>query len=450
MTAPSVLTLSWEYPPVVEGGLARHVAGLSAGLVRRGASVHVLTRGADAEPATAAADGVVVQRVARSAPPAGLDAFLLWVDALGDELLRAGLAAASTGRPDVVHGHDWLVARPAAALADALGVPFVTTVHATEHGRHRGWVQKHPQSHVHAEEQAMMDRADAVLVCSAFMRRHVLDVFGAAPDDVLVVRNGIDPAPPVDEARVRALQNRLAPAGETLVLLAGRLVYEKGFQVALEALHRVRSATSPAAPPARMVVAGSGPHGDELRAQATRLGLDDVVTFLGWSDDATLPALYRVADVCLVPSLYEPFGLVALEAMRGGCAVVAGATGGLREVVADGTGVRVPPDDARALAAALRRLLDEPRLRERLTVAGARHAARFSWDEAAEQALAAYARLGVGGGGGAAAGPVPAVDGAGRAPAPDAPAPEAPAPSAAGAAANRAADGALEDVAVLR
>ncbi|WP_022928555.1 glycosyltransferase family 4 protein [Patulibacter americanus] len=395
MTAPSVLTLSWEYPPVVEGGLARHVAGLSAGLVRRGAGVHVLTRGVDAEPPTPAADGVVVQRVARPAPPAGLDAFLAWVDALGDELLEAGLVAARTRRPDVVHGHDWLVARPAAALADALGVPFVTTVHATEHGRHRGWVQKHPQSHVHAEEQAMMDRADAVLVCSAFMRRHVLDVFGAAPDDVLVVRNGIDPVPPVDEDRVRALRDRLAPGGETLVLLAGRLVYEKGFQVALEAFARVRAATAPAAPPARMVVAGSGPHGDELRAQTTRLGLDDDVTFLGWSDDGTLPALYRAADVCLVPSLYEPFGLVALEAMRGGCAVVAGATGGLREVVVDGTGIRVPPDDARALAAALRRLLDEPRLRDRLVTAGARHAARFSWDEAAEQALAAYTRLGV-------------------------------------------------------
>ncbi|WP_447413102.1 glycosyltransferase, partial [Clostridium perfringens] len=80
-------------------------------------------------------DVVVVQRVQPEPPPAGLDAFLAWVDELGDDLLPAGTAAAADRRPDVVHGHDWLVAAPAAALADALGVPYVTTVHATEHGR---------------------------------------------------------------------------------------------------------------------------------------------------------------------------------------------------------------------------------------------------------------------------------------------------------------------------
>jgi glycogen(starch) synthase len=395
VTAPSVLTLSWEYPPVVEGGLARHVAGLSAGLVRRDADVRVLTRGADAVPAHAEDDGVVVQRVERASPPAGLDAFMAWVDELGDDLLAAGTAAAEAQRPDVVHGHDWLVATPAAALADALGVPYVTTVHATEHGRHRGWVQKHPQSHVHAVETAMITRADAVLVCSDFMRRHVLDVFGPDPGDVVVVRNGIDPAAPVDESVVDRLRRELAPAGEAIVLCAGRLVYENGFQVALDAFDRVVRSGPPASPPARLVIAGSGPHEAELHAQASALDLGDRVRFLGWTDDTTLPALYRAADVCLVPSLYEPFGLVALEAMRGGCAVVAGATGGLREVVPEGTGVRVPPDDVRALAAALRRLLDDAALRRRLVLTGAAHAARFSWDDAAARTLEVYAGLGV-------------------------------------------------------
>lgn len=395
MSGLSVLTLSWEYPPVVEGGLARHVAGLSAALVRGGADVRVLTRGAEAVPAHAEDDGVVVQRVQRTAPPAGLDAFLAWVDELGDDLLAAGTTAAELRRPDVVHGHDWLVAAPAAALADRLDVPYVTTVHATEHGRHQGWVDKHPQSHVHAVETAMMARADAVLVCSRFMRRHVLDVFGPDPDDVVVVRNGIDPAAPVADGAVRALRADLVPDGEALVLCAGRLVYEKGFQVALDAFDRVARAERPAAPPARLVIAGSGPHEAELHAHAERLALGDRVRFLGWTDDATLPALYRAADVCLVPSLYEPFGLVALEAMRGGCAVVAGATGGLREVVPEGTGLRVPPDDVRALAAALRRLLDDDGLRRRLVLAGAAHAARFSWDDAAARTRDVYARLGV-------------------------------------------------------
>ncbi|MGX6446551.1 glycosyltransferase family 4 protein, partial [Patulibacter sp. S7RM1-6] len=342
MSVPSVLTLSWEYPPVVEGGLARHVAGLSAALVGRGTDVRVLTRGPRALPLASGPDGVAVERVARAAPPAGLDAFLAWVDALGDDLLAAGRRAAADRRPDVVHGHDWLVADPAATLAEELGVPYVTTVHATEHGRHRGWVGEEPQATIHAADVRMIERADAVLVCSAFMRRHVLDVFGAADEDVIVVRNGLTPPAPVAADDVAALRARLAPGGEPIVLLAGRLVYEKGFGVALEAYRRVLDAGGP---DARVAIAGEGPHGDELRALAERLGTGDRATFLGWSDDATLPALYAAADVCLVPSLYEPFGLVALEAMRGGCAVVAAATGGLREVVADGTGLRVPPDD---------------------------------------------------------------------------------------------------------
>ncbi len=130
------------------------------------------------------------------------------------------------------------------------------------------------------------------------------------------------------------MRGAFAEPDEKLVLLIGRLVYEKGFQLALEAMPRVIAE----APGTRFLVAGSGTHEEELRKQAEELELTEHGTFLGWIGDDVLHSLYRIADVCVVPSIYEPFGLVALEAMASGCPCIVADTGGLREVV---------PDDAR-------------------------------------------------------------------------------------------------------
>jgi glycogen(starch) synthase len=164
-------------------------------------------------------------------------------------------------------------------------------------------------------------------------------------------------------------------------------VYEKGFQVALDALPALRRAVGGV----RVAVAGSGPYGDELGARAARLGIVDHVEFLGWTGDEALGELYASAAVCAVPSLYEPFGLVALEAMAAGCPVVAADTGGLREVVPAGTGLRAPPGDPAALARALERLLTDAALRERVARAASAHAARFSWSDAARRTAEVYA-----------------------------------------------------------
>jgi glycogen(starch) synthase len=178
-----------------------------------------------------------------------------------------------------------------------------------------------------------------------------------------------------------------AAQGERLVLLAGRLVYEKGFQVALDALPALLARVAGGV---QFAVAGSGPYAEELRERANALGLSGRVAFLGWTGDDELHDLYAAADVCAVPSLYEPFGLVALEAMAAGCPVVAADTGGLREVVPDGTGLRVRPGDPAGLADALERVLADAALGERLARAAAAHAARFRWDDAARRTAGVY------------------------------------------------------------
>jgi glycogen(starch) synthase len=266
------------------------------------------------------------------------------------------------------------------------------TIHATEYGRHQGWVDKHPQSYIHGVERWMANRADRVITCSHYMREHVSDIYDLEEARVHVIPNGIDPLDlqPVDDLdRLRA---RFAAPDERLIVLVGRLVYEKGFQLALEALPGLVERLGNV----RFLVAGSGTHEAELRRQAAALGLDEHGTFLGWIGDDVLHSLYRIADLCVVPSLYEPFGLVALEAMASGCPCIVADTGGLREIVPedDRVGLRFNGGDAEHLEAMVERLLTDDALRERLVAEASEHVLRFDWADVARQTAEVYAELG--------------------------------------------------------
>jgi len=370
-----VLILSWEYPPVIEGGLARHVRKLAEALARQGVEVDVLTRGTAVSAAAGDGNGgargngggegfcvegagsVTVHRVREPGWPRDLDRFVAWVEQMNEDMLAAGEALAQERSYRLIHGHDWLVAHASAKLADKLDIPYITTIHATEHGRHQGWVDKPPQSHIHAVERAMARRADGVIVCSHYMRGHVADIFDIDEARISMIPNGVDPKDLRPVGDLQALRAKFAQPQEKLVLLVGRLVYEKGFQLALDALPEVIERVGDV----RFLVAGSGTHEAELKAQAHELGLDEHGTFLGWIGDDALHSLYRIADLCVVPSIYEPFGLVALEAMASGCPCIVADTGGLREVVPMGerVGLRFNGGDAEHLGVMIERLLIE-------------------------------------------------------------------------------------------
>jgi glycogen(starch) synthase len=388
-----VLILSWEYPPVIEGGLARHVRKLAEALVRQGVCVDVLTRGvASDEDLTRRrvedSGGVNVHRVPEPSWPRDLDRFVAWVEQMNQDMLAAGEALAQEHSYDLVHGHDWLVGKAAAELADRLEIPYVTTIHATEHGRHQGWVEKPPQSHIHAVERWMARRADAVIVCSYYMRGHVADIFDIDEGRVAVIPNGVDPSELRPTGDLGALRSEFAAPHEKLVLLVGRLVYEKGFQLALDALPNVIRQVGNV----RFLVAGSGTHEEELKSQAARLGLSEHGTFLGWIGDDVLHSLYRIADLCVVPSIYEPFGLVALEAMASGCPCIVADTGGLCEVVPVGerVGLRFNGGDAEHLGVMIERLLVDESLRDRLVTEASEHVLRFDWDDIAARTRGIY------------------------------------------------------------
>src|SRR6266513_1896766 len=276
-----VLILSWEYPPLIEGGLARHVRKLSENLVDQGVEVHVLTRGMEESPPEHEMRGVVIHRVREPDRPRELAEFVAWVEHMNADMLAAGVELGDRYDFDVVHGHDWLVAVAGDHLAKRFRCPLAVTIHATEYGRHQGWVDKHPQSHIHGVKRWLANRADRVITCSHYMRGHVADVYGLEEARVTVIPNGIDPLDlqPVDDLDL--LRAQFAAPDERLVVLVGRLVYEKGFQLALEALPGIIARVGGV----RFLVAGSGTHERELRKQASQLGLDDHGTFLGWIGD---------------------------------------------------------------------------------------------------------------------------------------------------------------------
>ena len=388
-----VLMLSWEYPPVMVGGLGRHVHALAEAMAAAGHEVTVLTRhpGTPDVPHDEVVAGVRVVRAAEDPTKLSFaDDLLAWTMALNHALTRAGLAVCAERSFDVVHAHDWLVAHAATTLEHHLGVPLVATLHSTEAGRHQGWLPGPVNRTIHSVEWWLTFEARRVVTCSAYMCWEVTRLFDLPPGKVDVVPNGVDAARwRVGADRAAAARRRWAADGP-LVVYCGRLVYEKGVQDLLAAVPRLRRRH----PGLRVVVAGTGPAEAELRERARALRLGRAVAFAGFVTDAELAALVAAADCAVVPSRYEPFGMVALEAGAAGTPVVAADVGGLAEVVADGRlGVRFPAGDPAALAGAVGRLLADPDLGRRLVRAGQDAlATEHGWDRVAERTVAVYRR----------------------------------------------------------
>lgn len=376
-----VLMLTWEYPPQLVGGLARHVEGLAGGLVRRGVEVDVLTRAGAGAPAEEQREGVRVRRVQPYFGHA-LD-FPGWVMHLNFALAEAGVRLLREAEePVVVHAHDWLVAYAGRLLKHAFHLPLVATVHATEDGRMHG-LHDPTQKYIHDTEWWLTYEAWRVVVCSRAMQAEVQRLFGLPADKVVVVPNGIAP--------VAAAAKALPAVPGRMVFFVGRLVPEKGAGVLLEAFPGVVATC----PDAHLVIAGTGPWEGELRRRTAALGLNGRVRFTGYVDDATLAGLFRQAAAAVVPSTYEPFGIVALEAMQAGTPLVVSDTGGLAEIVEHGVdGRKAVPGHPGSLAEQIVATLRDPAGARRLAAAAQRKvAAAYTWDGVARATETQYARV---------------------------------------------------------
>lgn len=390
-----VLQLSWEYPPVIYGGLGRHVHALAEALAAAGHEVTVVTQ-REKSPQDAAyretVAGVRVLRVSPDPPLLPQTDLLAWVMGFDHAVTRAALRAAMNESYDVIHAHDWLVSHAAKTIKDIAGLPLIATIHATEAGRHQGWLPGHLNKAIHTVEWWLTSESAMVITCSEHMRWETSKLFDLPPDKLAVIPNGIDlKAWQRGEAAVAATREQFALRPEApLILFSGRLEYEKGVQTAVRALLRLRRRH----PGLRLVIAGRGSYEQELAAEIRRLRLESGAIFAGWLEQGELAALAAAADCVVVPSIYEPFGMVALEAAASATPIVAADTGGLREIVDhEETGLLVPPDDPESLTDAVSAVLRDEGLARRLVGNAHEMVARdYTWDSVAARTIDVYER----------------------------------------------------------
>ncbi|MCL2358740.1 glycosyltransferase family 4 protein [Candidatus Bathycorpusculum sp.] len=382
----SVLMLSWEYPPRVIGGISPHIYFLSKHLAKQDIKAYVVTCDFPGAPAHEVIDDVEVYRVDSYKNPS--PDFATWVYLMNMNMQRetATLIKKIDGKIDVIHAHDWLVANAGIGLKHIFRKPLLVTMHSTEMGRRDG-LHTTAERMIHETEAWLTYEAWKVICCSDYMINHVKYVFGLPNDKLVMVPNGVSTHDYGADKDYQTFRSKFALPEEKIVLFVGRLVYEKGIHILINAVPKILSKVN-----AKFIIVGSGYMQEQLLNIVRSMGLEHKVLFEGFLDNTTLMKLQKCADVSVVPSLFEPFGIVALEAMAAGSPVVASDTGGLTEIVEhDSTGVKVYPNNPDSLAWGITKvLLDKTYAQSLRNNAYRQVQEKYDWEKIAQNTKRIY------------------------------------------------------------
>jgi glycogen(starch) synthase len=373
-----ILMIGWEWPPSHSGGLGVHSFELCTELTKMGHSVTFLNPFSG--PHTPV-QGVTFRCPADAPDEPYPGAYEIggspghWQE--GDiERFNAWIAGFPIGDHHVIHVHDWFGTVGASELARRSGRPLVMTVHSTEYDRSLG----HPWTEILARERVGLASADRVISVSQHLKRQLVERYGIPPGKVRVIYNAVRPS------------DRLAPLSHSdkIVLYLGRLAAMKGVDTFLRAAARVTLRK----PPPLFVVAGEGPESDRLLLLAARLGIADQVLFLGKVTDEERATLLASASVFVLPSVVEPFGIAAAEAMAAGIPAIVSKTSGIAEIT-DGV-FTVDFWDVDEFASRISELLEYPALRRAMGEAGRQSMLRQGWEERALETVGVYFELATG------------------------------------------------------
>jgi glycosyltransferase involved in cell wall biosynthesis len=382
-----ILVLIWEFPPRLVGGIARHGAELYPELVKLGHEIHLITVESGQALPKEIIEGIYVHRV----PVAGFSQDIFnWIDNMNQSMSKYGTKLLEISDDfDLIHAHDWMVAATAIGLSDRFNVPIVATIHATEFGRHNG-IHNPSSEHVHHQEQLLIEAATQTIVCSEYMRQEVGQILRCPWERISIVYNGIRP-----EKKQRPkdfdfweFRRRFAADHEHIVYYVGRMTYEKGIFVLLNAAPKVLWELGGNV---KFVFIGGG-NTDQLKQQAWDLEIWEKCFFTGFMSDEDLDKFQTIADCAVFPSLYEPFGIVALESFAARVPVVVSDAGGLAEVVRHTkTGIVTWKWDCNSLAWGILEVLKNSGYAKWLTDnAFEELGKRFNWSKLAVQTQAVY------------------------------------------------------------
>ena len=382
-----ILMLSWEYPPRVVGGIARVVGELSKKLQEQGHDVTVVTyREGDMKYHEIEESGVEVY---------GVDNYMInpnnsidWIMQLNFAMVAKVSELIANGQKfDVIHAHDWLSAYAAKTIKESFKIPLVSTIHATEAGRNSG-INTEEQRYINDTEWMLTYESNEVIVNSNFMKNDIQRLFGLPFEKIQVIPNGIDLDKFNGFKRDYDFRRQYARDEEKIILVIGRLVFEKGIQHLICAMPKILDNYHDV----KLIVAGKGGMEAELKQLAYDIGVADKVYFTGYLAGDNVQKMYKCADIAVFPSTYEPFGIVALEAMLAGVPAVVSDVGGLNEIIKHGeNGLKSYSGNANSIADSVIELLFNHKLSEKM-VSNAKTEAitQYNWDRIAELTYNTY------------------------------------------------------------
>ncbi|MBQ9657574.1 MAG: glycosyltransferase family 4 protein [Clostridia bacterium] len=381
-----ILMLAWEYPPRIVGGISRVVYDLSHRLIKDGHDVTVITY-RDGEALPYENDkGVEVYRVDNYM--INPNNFIDWIMQMNFAMVaKANQVIAEKGNFDVIHAHDWLVAYAAKTIKESTNTPIVATIHATEAGRNSG-IHDETQRYINDTEWMLTYEATEVIVNSNYMKNELQRLFGLPFEKINVVPNGVNLTAFSGVERDYEFRRRYAMDNEKIILFMGRLVYEKGIQHLIAAMPKILSGYHDT----KLVIAGKGPMLDELKEEARNLGIENKVCFAGYMNGKDVQKLYKAADISVFPSTYEPFGIVALEAMLAENPIVVSDIGGLNEIVNHReNGMKSYAGNANSIADSILELLFDHQLCSNIVKkAKAKVRTEYNWNKIAQDTHFTY------------------------------------------------------------
>ena len=375
-----ILMLTWEYPPRIVGGIARVVHDLSKRLIKDGHEVTVITYKDGEVPEFENDRGVKVYRVDNYMIHP--NNFIDWIMQMNFNMIaKVNELIANGEKFDTIHAHDWLVAYAAKTLKNSYNIPLVSTIHATEAGRNSG-IHDEVQRYINDTEWLLTYESSEVIVNSNYMKNELQRLFGLPFEKINVVPNGVNVNNFTGIERDYEFRRQYAMDNEKIVLYVGRLVYEKGIQNLISAMPKILSGYHDS----KLIIAGKGGMLEELKEQANALGLGNKVYFTGYLNSKQVQKMYKCADVAVFPSTYEPFGIVALEAMLAGVPTVVSDIGGLNEIVEHGIdGMKSYAGNSNSIADSVLSLLYDYKLCSNISKnAKTKVKEQFNWNKIAQ------------------------------------------------------------------
>lgn len=383
-----IAMLAWEsMHSIAVGGIAPHVTELAQALTARDHEVHIFTRRKENQRRYDLINGVHYHRCAYDYNPD----FLIDMANMADSFYRH-LAEVEDGYGehfDIVHGHDWMITPALTRVKNERHGSIVMTVHSTEYGRCGNELFWHGQSkRIRDLEWEGTFIADRVVCVSESLRKETLWLYSVPPDKAVAIYNGVDASRfdiPVNVQEVR--HSCKVKSDEPYILFAGRLAWQKGPDLLLDAAPMVLKKC----PKAKFVFAGEGDMRPQLEAKVSTAGINSSIRFIGYRAGKDLVGLFKSADLIVVPSRNEPFGIVILEAWSASKAVVATRTGGPAEFVRHKDTGWTVPCDADSIGSGLTSVLADDNHARRMGLAGRKEAeTRFSWENIASQTEEIY------------------------------------------------------------